>query len=129
MVHTSGLSLGCRRLAVGVAACGVALTAVAAETGVAHAEANGIVGGMLSATPVAGTYQIQQLFPGADGQVWFVTSTSQLGTVSASGQATLTGVVLPHQATTAQIVAAGPEGVLVVQQHRHRAAVWEWLHA
>jgi hypothetical protein len=31
--------------------------------------------------------------------------------LSASGRAALTGVVLPHGAFTAQIVAAGPEGV------------------
>jgi hypothetical protein len=40
-----------------------------------------------------------------------VTPQSQLGTVTASGQATLANVVLPHGTAPAQIVAAGPEGV------------------
>ena len=111
MMHTRGLSIRVRRLVVGLAAAGAALSALAGGTAAAVAQGNAAIMGAITAIPVSGGYQIQQLFAGTDGQLWFVTSQSKLGRISATGQASLTGVVLPHGEFTAQIAAAGPEGV------------------
>jgi hypothetical protein len=96
---------------VGVAA-GAVVASVAAAGGIpALAAATPTIPGTLTAIPVNESYQIDQLFPGADGQMWFVTPESQLGEISASGQPTLTDITLPHGTSPARIAAAGPEGV------------------
>ena len=92
-------------------AAGTLVSATVAGATPALAASNAAIHGQLQAFPVSGSYQIQQLFSGADGQLWFVTTGSQLGQISASGQATLTGVVLPHGSSLAFIGGAGPEGV------------------
>ena len=96
---------------VGVACAVAVVSALVGGAGFAFAQSSGIVGGTLTAIPVNGSYQIHQLFAGTDGKLWFVTPQSQLGEVSATGDATLTNVTLPHGEFVAQIVAAGPEGV------------------
>ena len=105
------MSIRRRLAAVGVGGAIAVVSVLAGHTGDAIAGWSGIVGGTLSAIPVNGTFQIHQLFAGTDGKLWFVTPESQLGEVSATGQATLTSVTLPHGEFAAQIVAAGPKGV------------------
>jgi len=100
-----------RTLVVGASAITVVASVAAAGSVPAMAATNPTIPGTLTAIPVNGTYHIDQLFTGADGQTWFVTPQSQLGEISASGQTTLTDITLPHGANPAQIAAAGPEGV------------------
>jgi len=66
--------------------------------------------------PITGGFTLMQISPGAvptqlvsstSGAVWFLTANSRLGTVSTSGQATLTGVTFP---SGARLISAGPEG-------------------
>jgi hypothetical protein len=105
------MSISGRTALVAAAGAIAAVSALVGGSGVAHAQSTGIIGGTLTALPVNGSYQIHQLFASTDGKLWFVTSQSQLGEVSATGQASLTTVTLPHGEFVAQIVAAGPEGV------------------
>jgi hypothetical protein len=52
-----------------------------------------------------------QMVTGVDGTVWFLTARSELGTIAANGDATLTGIFLPQGTyNTADLVSAGPEG-------------------
>jgi hypothetical protein len=113
-----------RRLVVTGAAVGAVVASIAAAGSVpALAATSGTIPGTLTAIPVNGSYQIDQLFTGADGQMWFVTPDSQLGEISPSGQTTLTGITLPHGATPARIAAAGPEGVWTYSNtYRNQAA-------
>jgi hypothetical protein len=96
---------------VSVAIAGTVIAASLAATSPVLASSNAAIPGQLQAFAVSGSFQIHQLFSGADGQLWFVTTTSRLGKISATGQATLTTVVLPHGIDTAVIAGAGPEGV------------------
>jgi hypothetical protein len=73
----------------------------------ARGASNGPISGGFTVTQVSPQAVPTQLVTGTNGSVWFLTAKSQLGTVSASGQATLTGVTLPSGAT---LVSAGPEG-------------------
>jgi hypothetical protein len=100
-----------RFLVVGAAAGAVVASIAAAGSTPVRAATNPTIPGTLTAIPVNGTYQIDQLFPGANGQMWFVTPDSQLGEISASGQPSLTSITLPHGANPARIAGAGPEGV------------------
>jgi hypothetical protein len=104
---------GMRRhaIVVGLAAAGVLLSVLGTGGGAALAATSGTIPGTLTAIPVSASYRIDQIFAGADGQMWFVTTQSQLGEISASGQATLTATALPHGTIPAQIAGAGPEGV------------------
>ncbi len=104
---------GMRGRVVGVgAASGAVVASMTAAGGVsALAATTGTIPGTLTAIAVNGAYQINQLFAGSGGQMWFVTPESQLGEISASGQTMLTGITLPHGASPAVIAAAGPEGV------------------
>ena len=104
---------GMRRhaIVVGLAAAGVLLSVLGTGGGAALAATSGTIPGTLTAIPVSASYRIDQIFAGADGQMWFVTTRSQLGEISASGQATLTATALPHGTIPAQIAGAGPEGV------------------
>jgi hypothetical protein len=90
-------------LTAGSALAGTSLTAAA--------QANSGVQGSFSVFAVPGTIHFRQLTVGSDGRLWFVTPQSQLGTISSGGQATLTGVVLPHGDVPAVIAGAGSEGV------------------
>ena len=96
---------------VGVAAGGVVASVVGTAGSPAAAATSGTIPGTLTAIAVSGGIQVNQLFAGADGQMWFVTPESQLGEISTTGQATLTGVTLPHGEFPASIAAAGPEGI------------------
>ncbi len=105
------LSSRSRAVACGTAAVLASVSAVAGSSVTAAAHTNAGVQGSLSVFAVPGTFGIQQLSTGSDGKLWFVTPQSQLGTISTSGQAALTGVVLPHGNVSAVIAGAGPEGV------------------
>jgi len=98
-------------IVAGLAAGGVLTAVLGTASGAALAGTGGIIPGSLTAIPLSAGYRIDQIFPGSDGQMWFVTTQSQLGEVSAGGQATLTGITLPHGTIPAQIAGAGPEGV------------------
>jgi streptogramin lyase len=100
-----------RVVGFGAATSAVLASMTAAGSVPARAASTGTIPGTLTATEVTGAYQTNQLFAGSDGQMWFVTPESQLGEISASGQATLTDITLPHGASPALIAAAGPEGV------------------
>jgi hypothetical protein len=100
-----------RRVTIGLAAGGVLASVVSASNVPVFAATSPTITGTLTAIPVTGTYQINQLFAGSGGQMWFVTPASQLGEISASGQTTLTSITLPHGQVAARIAAAGPEGV------------------
>jgi hypothetical protein len=100
-----------RIVGVGAAASAVVASMTAAGSVPALAASTGTIPGTLTAIAVNGAYQINQLFAGSDGQMWFVTPESQLGEISASGQTMLTAITLPHGASPALIAAAGPEGV------------------
>jgi streptogramin lyase len=93
------------RLLVGCLAGGMA--AVIGMTGAGVVQAASGVRGSLKAFPVSGSYQIQQLLAGSDGQLWFMTPTGQLGQISSNGVATLTATTL---SAGTRIAAAGPEG-------------------
>jgi hypothetical protein len=73
----------------------------------ARGATNGPITGGFTVTPISPGAVPTQLVTGTNGSVWFLTAHSQLGTVSPSGQATLTGVTFPSGAT---LVSAGPEG-------------------
>jgi streptogramin lyase len=97
-----------------VCAAATAVASVSAVTGgslTATAQTNAAIQGSLSVFAVSGTFHMQQLSVGSDGKLWFVTKQSQLGAISSSGQATLTGVVLPHGNVPAVVAGAGSEGV------------------
>jgi hypothetical protein len=68
---------------------------------------NGPISGGFTVTQVPANAVPAQLVTGTDGSVWFLNAKSQLGTVSSSGQATLTGVTFP---AGAELISAGPEG-------------------
>jgi len=68
---------------------------------------DGPITGGFTLTAVSGNAVPTQLVTGTNGTVWFLNAKSQLGTISSSGQATLTGVTFPSGAT---LVSAGPEG-------------------
>jgi hypothetical protein len=68
---------------------------------------NGPITGGFTVTQLSSSVVPTQLVTGTNGSVWFLTANSQLGTVSSSGQATLTGVTFP---SGARLVSAGPEG-------------------
>ncbi|MFI5287476.1 MAG: hypothetical protein ACHQ4F_14295 [Candidatus Dormibacteria bacterium] len=95
----------------GVSAIGTLITAATAGSQTALASSNAAIQGGLQAFAVSGTYHFQQLFSGADGQLWFVTANSQLGKISSTGQAALTTVVLPHGGVPAVVAGAGSAGV------------------
>jgi streptogramin lyase len=102
------------RLRGGTVCASVALTITAttvAGTTPVFAASDAAITGQLQAFAVPGSSQIQQLFAGADGQLWFATTGSRLGKISSTGQATLTGSVLPHGSVPAVIAGAGSEGV------------------
>jgi ferredoxin len=84
-----------------------AVATVIGMTGAGVVQAASGVRGSLKAFPVSGTYQIQQLFAAAGGQVWFMTATGQLGEVSSTGVATLTATTL---AAGTRVAGAGSEG-------------------
>jgi hypothetical protein len=73
----------------------------------AHGATNGPINGGFTVTPVSASAVPTQLVTGTNGSVWFLTANSQLGTLSPSGQATLTGVTFP---SGARLISAGPEG-------------------
>jgi hypothetical protein len=104
-------SIRSRARLVGATGAIAVMSALAGGAGAAEAQSSGAISGTLTAIAVSGSYQIHQLFAGTDGKLWFVTAQSQLGEISAAGQATLTNVTLPHGEFVAQIVAAGSEGV------------------
>ena len=112
---------------VGVAAGGVVGSVVGTAGSPAAAATSGTIPGTLTAIAVSGGIQVNQLFAGADGQMWFVTPESQLGEISTSGQATLTGVTLPHGEFPANIAAAGARGYLDVQHDQRSSAGRERL--
>jgi streptogramin lyase len=105
------LSSRSRAVVCGTAAALVSVSAVTGSSLTAAAQTNTGVQGSTSVFAVPGTFHIQQLSVGSDGKLWFVTPQSQLGTISSSGQAALTGVVLPHGNVPAVVAGAGPEGV------------------
>jgi streptogramin lyase len=105
------LARGVRATIVLVSAAGTLVAATIASASPVAAASNVAVQGQLQAFPVSGSYKIAQLFSGSDGQLWFATTHSQLGTITPSGQATLTTTILPHGAIPAVIAGAGPEGV------------------
>ncbi len=93
----------------GVVAITLAGVAFAAPT-TAHGATNAPISGGFSVTQTASNATPVQLVTGTDGQVWFLTATSELGTIASNGQASLTGVTFPHGSQPAQLVSAGPEG-------------------
>lgn len=110
-MRTHSLSSRTRAMVCAAAAAVASVSAVTGGSLTATAQTNAAIQGSLSVFPVPGTFHIQQLSVGADGKLWFVTKQSQLGAISSSGQATLTGVVLPHGSIPGVIGGAGPEGV------------------
>jgi streptogramin lyase len=105
------LSSRSRAVVCGTAAVLASVTAVTGTSLTAAAQTNNSIQGSFSLFAVPGTFHIQQLAVGSGGTMWFVTPQSQLGMISATGQAALTGVVLPHGNVPAVIAGAGPEGV------------------
>ena len=105
------LARGVRATIVLMSAAGILVAATIASASPVAAASNVAVQGQLQAFPVSGSYKIAQLFSGSDGQLWFATTHSQLGTITSSGQATLTTTTLPHGSVPAVIAGAGPEGV------------------
>jgi streptogramin lyase len=110
-MRTHSLSSRTRAMVCAVAAAVASVSAVTGGSLTATAQTNAAIQGSLSVFAVPGTFHIQQLSVGADGKLWFVTPQSQLGAISSTGQAALTGVVLPHGNIPAVIAGAGPEGV------------------
>lgn len=110
-MRTHSLSSRTRAIACGAAAAVASVSAVTGGSLTAAAQANAAIPGSLSVFAVSGTFHFQQLSVGSDGKLWFVTPQSQLGTISTTGQAALTGVVLPHGNIPAVVAGAGPEGV------------------
>jgi streptogramin lyase len=110
-MRVRSMSGGSRALIFGMASAVATVSAVTGGSLTAAAESNASIPGSLSVVAVPGSFHLQQLSTGTDGKLWFVTPQSQLGAISASGQATLTGVVLPHGNVPAVIAGAGPEGV------------------
>jgi hypothetical protein len=68
---------------------------------------NGPITGGFTVTQISSSAVPTKLVTGSNGSVWFLTASSQLGTVSSDGQTNLTGVTFPSDAT---LVSAGPEG-------------------
>jgi len=95
-MRVRSMSGGSRALIFGMASAVATVSAVTGGSLTAAAESNASIPGSLSVVAVPGSFHLQQLSTGTDGKLWFVTPQSQLGAISASGQATLTGVVLPH---------------------------------
>ena len=110
-MQVKSMSRGLRSALVCLSAAGTLLAATVASASPVFASSNAAVQGRLQAFAVSGSYQIAQLFSGSDGQLWFATTHSQLGEISAGGQATLTTTTLPHGAVPAVIAGAGSEGV------------------
>ncbi len=110
-MRTHSMSGRSRALVFGMAGAVASVSAVTGGSLTAAAQTNTSILGSLSVIAVPGSFHIEQLSTGSDGKLWFVTPQSQLGAVSPSGQATLTGVVLPHGNVPAVIAGAGPEGV------------------
>ena len=97
------LSSRSRAVMCGTAAALVSVSAVTGSSLTATAQTNTGIQGSFSVFAVPGTFHIQQLSVGSDGTLWFVTPQSQLGTISSSGQAALTGVVLPSVVPSAAV--------------------------
>ncbi len=110
-MRTHSMSGRSRASILGIAGLVASVSAVTGGGLTAAAASNASIQGSISAVAVPGGVHIEQLSAGSDGKLWFVTPQSQLGAISASGQATLTGVVLPHGNVPAVIAGAGPEGV------------------
>jgi len=110
-MRTHSMSVRSRATIVAVAGLVASVSAVTGGGLTASAASNAGIQGSLSAFAVPGGVHIEQLSAGSDGKLWFVTPQSQLGSISASGQATLTGAVLPHGSVPAVIAGAGLEGV------------------
>ncbi len=109
------------RLAAAWAAV-IAVSGAVSATGVGAASASpeAAISGQVTATPVSPTAVPIQLLAGTDGGLWFVNAGSQLGQISATGEAGLTGVDLPQgqlieqgyeRTIPAVLAAAGTEGV------------------
>ncbi len=93
------------------AAAGAAIALAAAMPMGANAVSDGPITGGYSVTKIASDAAPMQMVTGVNGTVWFLTAKSELGTVAANGDATLTGVFLPEGTyNTADLVSAGPEG-------------------
>ncbi len=105
------LARGVRATTILVSAAGILVAATIASASPVAAASNVAVQGRLQTFAVSGSFKIAQMFSGSDGQLWFATTHSQLGTITPSGQATLTTTTLPHGTTPAVIAGAGPEGV------------------
>jgi len=105
------LSTGSRRAVCVTVTVVATVSAVTGGGLTAAAATNSGIQGSLSVVAVPGAFHFQQLSVGSDGKLWFVTPQSQLGTITTTGQAALTSVVLPHGNVPAVIAGAGPEGV------------------
>jgi autotransporter-associated beta strand protein len=94
--------------------CGVVALALTGFTFAAPVTARGAanapISGGFSVTQTASNAAPVQLVTGTDGRIWFLTATSELGTIASNGQETLSGVTFPHGSQPAQLVSAGPEG-------------------
>jgi hypothetical protein len=107
-VHVGNISR-CGALSVAIVGLGFAAPASA------RAAINGPITGGYTVTAVAANAVPVQMITGVNGSLWFVTATSQLGTIAPDGQASLTAVTLPEGSgfsgpTAAHLVSAGPEG-------------------
>ena len=93
------------------AAAGAVIALAAATPLGANAVSDGPVPGGYTVTEIASNAAPMQMVTGVDGTVWFLTARSELGTIAANGDATLTGIFLPQGTyNTADLVSAGPEG-------------------
>jgi hypothetical protein len=102
-----------------ISRCGVLSVAIvglgfAAPVSARAAANRPITGGYTVTSIAAGTVPVQMI-TGVNGTIWFVTATSQLGTIAPDGVATLTSVTLPEGSgfsgsMAADLVSAGPEG-------------------
>jgi streptogramin lyase len=110
-MRTDALPSRTRAVVFGLAAGMASVSAITGGSLTAAAQTNASIPGSISVFAVSGTFHIQQLSVSSDGKLWFATKQSQLGAISSSGQATLTGVVLPHGTVPGVIGGAGPEGV------------------
>jgi hypothetical protein len=94
----------------GAAAGAVIALGAATPVGV-NAVSNGPITGGYTVTKIASDAAPTQMVTGVNGTVWFLTAKSELGTIAANGDATLTGIFLPKSTYySADLVSAGPEG-------------------
>ncbi len=89
----------------------IAGLAVVASTVGASASPAAAIHGTFSVYSVPNATAPVQMIPGTAGDVWFVTSASQLGHIAPTGAITVLPVTVPHGTVPATLVAADADGI------------------